>query len=78
MSRTTARAAVAGALTVLLLPLAAAGALALAASSPAPAPAGVVGRAFPDVDIEGLTQTGAESFDDFAGRAVLIEFFAYW
>ena len=28
--------------------------------------------------LEGFTQTPAKSFDEFAGRAVLIEFFAYW
>jgi hypothetical protein len=30
------------------------------------------------VVLEELAQTGAKSFDDFLGRAVLIEFFAYW
>jgi len=28
--------------------------------------------------IADYAQTGAESFADFQGRAVLIEFFAYW
>jgi hypothetical protein len=32
----------------------------------------------PPFEAEGFTQTKAKSFDDFAGRAVLIEFFAYW
>jgi len=28
--------------------------------------------------IEDFAQTGAESFADFQGRAILVEFFAYW
>jgi hypothetical protein len=28
--------------------------------------------------LQGFTQTPAKSFDEFVGRAVLIEFFAYW
>lgn len=28
--------------------------------------------------IEGYTQTPAKSYDEFVGRAVLLEFFAYW
>jgi hypothetical protein len=31
-----------------------------------------------DVELEDFAQTEAESYDDFFGRAVLIEFFAYW
>jgi hypothetical protein len=54
-----------------LLPLALA-ALAL------PSFAGVVGKSLPLVELEGYSQTKAKSFDDFLGRAVLIEFFAYW
>lgn len=38
-----------------------------------------VGSQIPDsIELEGLSQTGAQSFDDFMGRAVLLEFFAYW
>jgi len=44
---------------------------------PAVAPA-QVGRPLPAAEIEDLQLTAAESFDDFVGRAVLIEFFAYW
>lgn len=36
------------------------------------------GRALRDVPLEGFSQTGAKSFDDYVGRAVMIEFFAYW
>ena len=32
----------------------------------------------PELELEGYSQTEAESFDDFFGRAVLIEFVAYW
>ena len=31
-----------------------------------------------DVDFDDFTQTGARSLDDYQGRAVLIEYFAYW
>ncbi|MEM7516002.1 MAG: hypothetical protein AAF368_03635 [Planctomycetota bacterium] len=63
----------------LLLPVSAVGALALmAARTPTPIAGGVVGRALPEADIADLAQTEAESFDDYAGRAVLLEFFAYW
>lgn len=43
-----------------------------------PASAQGVGSRIPEVQLEGYSQTGAKSFDDFFGRAVLIEFFAYW
>jgi len=43
-----------------------------------PASAGVVGGPLPTPVLEGFAQTKATSFDDFLGRAVLIEFFAYW
>lgn len=39
---------------------------------------GVVGKSMPAIPIEGLTQTKAKSFDEYTGRAVLVEFFAYW
>ena len=38
----------------------------------------LAGGQLPPVEAEGFAQTKAKSFDDFAGRAVLIEFFAYW
>lgn len=44
----------------------------------APAAAQGVGTPLPEIELEGFSQTGAKSFDDFFGRAVLIEFFAYW
>ena len=40
--------------------------------------AGVVGKSMPAIPIEGLAQTKAKSLDDYIGRAVLVEFFAYW
>ena len=36
-----------------------------------------VGQPLPDHELEGFSQTPAKSYDDFLGRAVLIEFFAY-
>jgi hypothetical protein len=52
-------------------------ALALAAlvlpSTPARA-----GGTLPPANLEDFGQTKAKSLDDFAGRAVLMEFFAYW
>ena len=36
------------------------------------------GGQLPPVEVEEFGLTKAKSFDDFAGRAVLIEFFAYW
>ncbi len=45
----------------------------------APTPVdGVIGKTMPESPIEGLAQTKAKSMDDFAGRAVLVEFFAFW
>jgi hypothetical protein len=43
-----------------------------------PASAQGVGSQIPKIELEGYGQTGAKSFEDFFGRAVLIEFFAYW
>lgn len=37
-----------------------------------------VGAPFPSAVLEGFAQTGAKSWSDLAGRAVVIEFFAYW
>jgi hypothetical protein len=59
------------ALRPLLAPLAAA-ALVLHA------PAQDLGSRVEALEVQGLAQTDAESFADFAGRTVLIEFFAYW
>ena len=42
------------------------------------APSGYAGGQLPPVELEGFAQTKAKSFEDYAGRAVLIEFFAYW
>ena len=44
----------------------------------APVLADNVGKPLPAVELEGLTQSPASSFDELAGRALLIEFFAYW
>ena len=44
----------------------------------APVVAQDVGQSLPPVELEDFAQTPAKSFDDFLGRAVLIEFFAYW
>lgn len=37
-----------------------------------------IGSSLPKAELEGFAQTGATSMADLAGRAVLIEFFAYW
>lgn len=37
-----------------------------------------VGSKLPELELEGYSQTPAKSFDDYRGRAVLFEFFAYW
>lgn len=37
-----------------------------------------VGTKIDEVNITGLAQTGAKSWEDFGGRAVLLEFFAEW
>lgn len=37
-----------------------------------------LGKPLPSVELEGLAQSPAEAFGELAGRAVLIEFFAYW
>jgi len=52
--------------------------IAAAVAFAAPASAQGVGSSLPSVQLEGFAQTGAKSFDDYQGRAVLIEFFAYW
>jgi hypothetical protein len=53
-------------------------ALALGALLAAHAPAQGVGSKLPEVELEGYAQTKAESFEDYTGRAVLFEFFAFW
>ena len=40
--------------------------------------ADVIGKPLPEADIQGFTQSPAASMDELTGRAVLIEFFAYW
>jgi hypothetical protein len=37
-----------------------------------------VGTKLPPLELEDFTQTAAKSFEDYFGRAVLIEFFAHW
>ncbi len=37
-----------------------------------------VGTTVPEFVLDDLSQTGAKSYEDFVGRVVLIEFFAYW
>jgi hypothetical protein len=41
-------------------------------------PAQGVGSKVPALELEDFAQTPAKSYEDFLGRAVLIEFFAYW
>jgi len=36
------------------------------------------GGLLPTASLEDFGQTKAKSFDDFAGRAVLMEYFAFW
>ena len=50
----------------------------LCAAVPVLSQAQGVGSKLPVVELEGYANTAAKSFDDFLGRAVLIEFFAYW
>lgn len=57
---------------LLLAPVALAALLSLAPAE------GVVGKSMPAIPIEGLAQTKAKSLDDYIGRALLVEFFAYW
>lgn len=37
-----------------------------------------IGDRLPAITLEGFGNTPAKAFDDFAGRAILLEFFAYW
>lgn len=50
---------------------------ALLATTAAAAPQGI-GSKLPPVELEGFTQTEAKNFEDYAGRAIMFEFFAYW
>jgi hypothetical protein len=52
-------------------------ALALGALLAAHAPAQGVGSKLPEVELEGYSATKARSFADFAGRAVMLEFFSH-
>ena len=36
------------------------------------------GSKLPPVELEEFARTQAKSFDDYFGRAVLVEFFAHW
>ena len=51
---------------------------ALAALVAAAPSQGVVGSRLPKATLEGFTNIGAESLADLGGRAILLEFFAYW
>ena len=37
-----------------------------------------IGKPLPAVELEGLSQCEASTFEELAGQAVLLEFFAYW
>ena len=37
-----------------------------------------VGAPLPDAGLEGFAQTKAKTIEDYTGRALLIELFAYW
>ena len=37
-----------------------------------------VGTRLPEVHLSGFSQSSAQDFSDLSGRAVLLEFFAYW
>jgi hypothetical protein len=43
-----------------------------------PARAQGIGSPLPSIELQGFAQTGARSLADFHGRALLIEFFAFW
>ncbi len=36
------------------------------------------GDPLPQVELEGFSQTPATSLDDYRGRLLLLEYFAYW
>lgn len=37
-----------------------------------------VGAPLPELELEGFSQTKAKTLEDYSGRALLIELFAYW
>jgi hypothetical protein len=43
-----------------------------------PGAAQIVGSLLPPDALSGLAKTKAQSFADYQGRCVLVEFFAYW
>jgi hypothetical protein len=43
-----------------------------------PSAAQGIGSKMPVVELEGYANTPAKTYDEFMGRAVLIEFFAFW
>jgi hypothetical protein len=61
-------------LTKTLAPLVLAGGFFLGSATSAQG----VGSPMPEVELKDYSQTGAGEWGDFAGRAVLVEFFAYW
>lgn len=52
--------------------------LVLSLVAPAAVADGWEGRPLPRPKLEKISNTPARSFDDFVGRTVLVEFFAYW
>lgn len=56
---------------LLFAPIALAALLALSPPTPES------GKSLPPIPIEGLAQTKAKSIDEYVGRAILVEFFAY-
>lgn len=42
------------------------------------APVDAVGKSLPTEMVTDLAQTKAKSLSDYAGRTILVEFFAYW
>jgi len=61
----------------IFVPLAVIGAIALG-STRGSAGAAEVGSPLPPAELDGFALTEARSLDDFVGRTLLIEFFAYW
>lgn len=52
--------------------------LVLAAVPASVAPVDALGKSLPTPMVTDLAQTKAKSLDDYAGRTILVEFFAYW
>lgn len=61
-----------------MIPLIALGLGALVAFRPSASVPMPEGGTLGAVELDGFTQSGAEEYGDLAGRAVLIEYFAYW